>query len=129
MNIFLVCMCWCGWWRAVSRHIARKHHIIISHHIKLWPRVETQCWAAENPSPDICSSAIADQKFVMKLIIFNSRDPEPGSSSRFDKMNILIQHAVIMSFVDICSFVNFVFPIHLTMANEGATTCLREAYQ
>ena len=72
----------------------------------------------------------SDNKGWALILFFNSRDPEPGSGSRrFDKTNILIQHAVIMSFVDIWSFVILFYPIHLTMANEGATTCLWEAYQ
>ena len=45
------------------------HNNITSH--QTVPRVETQCWATECSPPAICSSAIADQNFVIKLICIN----------------------------------------------------------
>ena len=70
MNIFLVCMCWWLVASSIKTYCQETPHNNITSHQTV-PRVETQCWATECSPPAICSSAIADQKFVMKLICMN----------------------------------------------------------
>ena len=73
MNIFSVCMCWWLVASSIKTYCQETPHNNITSHQTVAQSGDTVLghWETENPLPDICSSAIADQNFVMKLICMN----------------------------------------------------------